>query len=464
MEKARSMLSGAGLEQTFWAKVVATTCYLLNHSPTSILVDKTPMEAWSGKKPSLRHLRVFGVEAYAHVLDVNRSKLDNKVVKCIFIGYGVGVKGYKLWNPVTGKVSFSRSVIFHEMKPMSLDHKIEKKGEAKVEVPPVKEESPKRPEDEESSSSSSSSKEEHDNEPHGEPQKASTPKLRRSTRERRQPERYTPNKYSHSMLNVNCAYALLVDTDEPRTVKEATDMPDSDSWLEAMNDEMSSLDKNGTWDLVPLPKDRKPVGCKWVFKKKYGPDGNIDKYKARLVAKGYSQKEGIDYGEIFSPIAKLTSIRFLTSLTATYDWEIEQMDVKTTFLHGDLEEEIYMSHPEHFVEKGKEHLVCKLKKSLYGLKQSPRMWYQKYDTFVLSLGFVRSKADHCVYYKIDGDRILIIALYVDDMLFIGNTKSMISDLKSQLCMKFEMKDLGLANYILGMEIKRDRSKRKLWHS
>jgi hypothetical protein len=110
-----------------------------------------------------------------------------------------------------------------------------------------------------------------------------------------------------------------------------------------MKDEMKSLEKNETWDLVPLPQGRKPVGCKWVFKKKYRPDGSIDKYKARLVAKGYSQKEGIDYGEIFSPVAKLTSIRFLLSLAATHDFEIEQMDVTTTFLHGDLEEEIYMS-------------------------------------------------------------------------------------------------------------------------
>ena len=140
-----------------------------------------------------------------------------------------------------------------------------------------------------------------------------------------------------------------------------------------MNEEMASLEQNKTWSLVPLPKGRKFVGCKWVFKKKIRLDGNVEKYKARLVAKGYSQVEGIDYGEIFSPVAKLTSIRFLLSLAAAYDLEVEQMDLKTTFLHGDLEEEIYMYQPKYFVEKGKEKLVCKLKKSLYGLKQSPRM-------------------------------------------------------------------------------------------
>lgn len=123
-----------------------------------------------------------------------------------------------------------------------------------------------------------------------------------------------------------------------------------------------------------------------------------------------------------------------------------------------------MSQPKYFVEKGKEHLVCKLKKSLYGLKQSPRMRYQKYDSYVLSLGFMRSKLDHCVYYKIEDDQILIIALYVDDMLFIGNNKGMVFDLKSQLSLKFEMKDLGAAKFILVMESRRDRASRKLWLS
>lgn len=201
--------------------------------------------------------------------------------------------------------------------------------------------------------------------------------MRRSTRERKQLDRY-----GFSLIDTTCAYALISSTNEPRILKEAFSRFDSDSWLEAIEEESASLDKNETWILVPLPKGRKVVGYKWVFKKKIGLDGNVEKYKARLVAKGYSQVEGIYYGEIFSLVAKLTSIRFILSLVATYDLEVEQMDMRTTFLHGDLEEEIYMSQPEHFVEKGKEKLVCKLKKSLYGLRQSPRMWYHKFDTFV----------------------------------------------------------------------------------
>ena len=146
-----------------------------------------------------------------------------------------------------------------------------------------------------------------------------------------------------------------------------------------MVEEMDALDKNEAWDIVEFPAGRKYVGSKWLFKNKFNAEGKVEKYKARLVAKGYSQVEGIEFGEIFSPVAKLTSNRFILSIVSSFDLEVEQIDVKTTFLHGDLEEEIYMKQPEGFVVKGNKELVCKLKKTLYGLKQSPRMWYQKFD-------------------------------------------------------------------------------------
>jgi hypothetical protein len=156
----------------------------------------------------------------------------------------------------------------------------------------------------------------------------------------------------------------------------------------------------------------------------------VEKYKARLVAKGYFQVEGIDFGEIFPPVAKLTSIIFLLSVFAAFYFEVEQMDVKTTFLHGDMEEEIYMKWPEGFVVKGKKELICKLKKSMYGLKQSPRMWHKKFDTYIPRLGFTRSKEDHCVYFKLIGDHLIYLVLYVDDMLLIRNNKEIIHDVKT----------------------------------
>lgn len=221
-----------------------------------------------------------------------------------------------------------------------------------------------------------------------------------------------------------------------------------------MVEEMDALDKNEAWDIVELPARRKSISSKWLFKKKFNAKGKVEKYKAQV--------EGIDFGEIFSPVSMLTSIRFLLTIVAAFDLEVEQMDVKTTFLHGDLEEEIYMKQPQGFVVKGKKELVCKLKKSLYGMKQPPRMWYQKFDTNILELRFVRSMADHCVYSKQVGNYFIYVVLYVDDMLFVGNNMDVIKEVKSQLSSKFDMKDLGAANFILGMEIKRDHANMKLW--
>ena len=162
---------------------------------------------------------------------------------------------------------------------------------------------------------------------------------------------------------------------------------------------MDSLEKNKTWDLVELPNSRKVVGCKWVYKLKKGADDIVPKYKARLVAKGFSQKAGIDFHEIFSPVVKLVSIRILLALVALYDLELEQLDVKTTFLHGDLVEEIFMEQTKGFLQNHNKRFVCKLRKSLYGLRQSPTQWYKKFDSFMASQNFTRSEYNHCVYFK-----------------------------------------------------------------
>eukprot|EP00253_Pinus_taeda_P002960 PITA_02960 len=364
MERARSMLSGAGLGQEFWAKAVDTACYLVNRSPSSALEDKTPQEVWTGKKPSLSHLR-----------------------------------GYKLWNPVTRKVVYSRDVVFREVQDV-IKYEVQPKEPVKIEFELKQEES-----------DSVTEEESEDEEPQ-------TPAVRRSVREKRQPERYSPSAFCSN-------FALSVTNDDPRTVKEVVDSKDGKLWKGAMVHEMASLQKNKAWDLVELSARKKPIGSKWVFKKKTNAEGKVEKYKARLVAKGYSQVPTIDFGDIFSPVAKVTSIRLLLSIVAAFDFEVQQMDVKTTFLHGDLEEEIYMKQPEGFAMKGMKELVCKLKKSLYGLKQSPRMWYQKFDTFIRGIGFTRSKADHCVYFELIGDRVIYMVLYVDDMLLVGNDKEII---------------------------------------
>ncbi|MCO5600068.1 hypothetical protein L7F22_054176 [Adiantum nelumboides] len=231
-----------------------------------------------------------------------------------------------------------------------------------------------------------------------------------------------------------------------------------------MKSEMDSLHKNGTWDLVSLPKGKNALPCKWVYKLKVVLGDDNRKYKARLVAKGFKQEHGIDFDEIFSSVVKMTTLRMVLGLVANKDMELVQMDVKTAFLHGDLHEDIYMEQLVGHAFKGKEHL-CKLKKSLYGLKQAPREWYRKFDTFMRSQGYMRTETDHCLYTKRMADGSLqILILYVDDMLIAGKDKHNVDALKGKLSETFDMKDLGDASHILGLRIIRDRNRGLLYLS
>jgi hypothetical protein len=239
----------------------------------------------------------------------------------------------------------------------------------------------------------------------------------------------------------------LVD-DTPKTIAEAYSSPDADYWKEAVRSEMDSIMSNGTWEVVERPYGCKPVGCKWVLKKKLRPDGTIDKYKARLVAKGYTQKEGEDFFDTYSPVARLTTVRVLLSLATSHDLLVHQMDVKTTFLNGGLEEEIYMDQPEGFVVQGQEGMVCKLVKSLYGLKQSPKQWHDKFDRTLTSGWLCYNEVEKCVYYRYGGGEGVILCLYVDDILIFGTSLELIKEVKDFLSQNLEMKDLGEADVIL----------------
>ena len=463
ISKARCMLSNAGLPKQFWAEAVSTACYLINRSPSYAIDKKTPIEVWSGSPANYSDLRVFGCTAYAHV---DNGKLEPRAIKCIFLGYPSGVKGYKLWCPETKKVVISRNVVFHESvmlhdKP-STNVPVESQEKASVQVEhlissghaPEKEDvaiNQDAPviEDSDSSIVQQSPK-----------RSIAKDKPKRNIK--------PPRRYIEEANIV--AYALSVAEEiegnaEPSTYSEAIVSDDCNRWITAMHDEMESLEKNHTWELVKLPKEKKPIRCKWIFKRKEGMSPSDEaRYKARLVAKGYSQIPGIDFNDVFSPVVKHSSIRTLLSIVAMHDYELEQMDVKTAFLHGELEEDIYMEQPEGFVVPGKENLVCRLKKSLYGLKQSPRQWYKRFDSFMLSQKFRRSNYDSCVYLKVVDGSAIYLLLYVDDMLIAAKDKSEIAKLKAQLSSEFEMKDLGAAKKILGMEITRERHSGKLYLS
>ncbi|KAE8730408.1 BTB/POZ domain-containing protein NPY2 [Hibiscus syriacus] len=389
VEKVRCMLSNAGLGKEFWAEALVYACHLVNLLPSTTIGGKTPLEKWFGVSTTdYDSLHVFGFTAYYHVKE---SKLDPRAKKAIFMGITSGVKGYRLWCPETKKIIFSRDVTFDESTMLrnvtsekleqtdGTPKQVEFEGsriypaskETDVDSPMVEEES-----DEEEIQTQ---------EP---PQQHELIALRKGKRTIRQPARYADM--------VSFASPIAID-DVPATFNEAVQSSKHKKWRIAMNEEMQSLQKNQTWKLASLLKGKKAIGCKWVYAKKDGfPDNNNICYKARLVAKGYAQTEGVDYNEVFSPVVKHSSIRILLALVAQLDLELVQMDVKTAFLHGDLDEEIYMTQPDGFKVAEKEEMVCKLEKSLYGLKQSPRQW------------------------------------------------------------EFEMKDLGEAKKILGMKISRDK--------
>ncbi|RVW84274.1 Retrovirus-related Pol polyprotein from transposon RE2 [Vitis vinifera] len=229
-------------------------------------------------------------------------------------------------------------------------------------------------------------------------------------------------------------------------------------WRQAMVDEMAALHSNGTWDLVVLPSGKSTVGCRWVYAVKVGPDGQVDRLKARLVAKGYTQVYGSDYGDTFSPVAKIASVRLLLSMAAMCSWPLYQLDIKNAFLHGDLAEEVYMEQPPGFVAQGESGLVCRLRRSLYGLKQSPRAWFSRFSSVVQEFGMLRSTADHSVFYHHNSlGQCIYLVVYVDDIVITGSDQDGIQKLKQHLFTHFQTKDLGKLKYFLGIEIAQSSS-------
>ncbi|KAJ7961274.1 Retrovirus-related Pol polyprotein from transposon TNT 1-94 [Quillaja saponaria] len=245
----------------------------------------------------------------------------------------------------------------------------------------------------------------------------------------------------------------LVANSEPLFFEEAEN---DKKWRQAMDEEIIAIEKNDTWELANLPKDHKAIGVKWVYKVKKNAKGEVEKYKMRLVAKGYAQKQGIDYEEVFAPVACLETIRLLISFAAHKHWKIYQLDVKSTFLHGFLKEEVYVDQPEGYVIEGQEDKVLKLKKALYGLKQAPRAWNNRIDKYFQENGFVTCPHEYALYVKAhENGGVLFVCLYVNDLIFTGNNPIMFEDFKKAMTYEFEMTDMGLMSYYLGFEVKQN---------
>ncbi|KAJ9566079.1 hypothetical protein OSB04_002045 [Centaurea solstitialis] len=409
LDMVRTMMCHSSLPISFWGHALETAAHILNRAPTKS-VEKTPYELWKGKKPNISFLKIWGCEVY--VKRPTSEKLKPKSDKCFFVGYPKTTVGYYFYNPEENKVFVARNGKFLEEKFLSLEN-----TRKDVDLQPIEE--------------------------------VQTQDLRRSSRVRQEPDRYLGFLVSQDSGDLN----------EPTSYGEAVSGSESEQWQEAMKAEMQSMYDNQVWELTDLPQHCKAVGRKWVFKKKTDMDGNVHTFKARLVAKGFTQTHGIDYDETFSPVAMLKSIRILMAISAYFNYEIWQMDVKTAFLNGKLTEDVYMEQPEGFEDPKNPNKVCKLLKSIYGLKQASRSWNLHFDERIKEFGFTKSEFEPCVYTKFSGSIVTFVVLYVDDILLIGNDVPTLQSVKSWLSKCFQMKDLGEAAYILGIKIYRNRSRR-----
>uniref|UniRef100_A0A2N9IEJ3 Integrase catalytic domain-containing protein n=1 Tax=Fagus sylvatica TaxID=28930 RepID=A0A2N9IEJ3_FAGSY len=445
---ARALMLQMHVPKSFWADAVLTATYLLNRMPSRVLKGKSPFEIlFADKSPFSVPLKVFGCVSFVHNLNPSRDKLDPRAHKCIFLGYSRTQKGYR--EDSYRNLSYLVLLFLHlfpllHRLHLSLRFMFVVDIKDAPLVPPQVESPPLPP----SSASTSADP----------PLPQSTSDLDLPIALRKSKRTCTDHPISNfvsfdHLSSSFKAFSLSVSSIVvPKSYREALSHP---GWRKAMEEEMHALDLNHTWDLVHKPAGTSIVGCRWVFTVKQNPNGSVDRLKARLVAKGFTQTYGLDYTETFSPVAKLNSIRIIISLAANLDWPLHQLDVKNAFLHGDLNETVYMAQPPGFESKGE--YVCHLKKSIYGLKQSPRAWFDKFSKAVVSHGMTRSQADHSVFFKKTKTGIVILVVYVDDIVITGSDKEGIQILINHLSSSFLTKYLGKLRYFLGIEVARSKA-------
>ncbi|RVW59645.1 Retrovirus-related Pol polyprotein from transposon RE2 [Vitis vinifera] len=379
-------------------------------------------------------------------------KLSAKAMKCLFLGYSRLQKGYRCYSLETHRYFISADVTFFEDSPffsttsesLPVSEVYHRRPRVVAPLP-----FPEAPADSLPIPSASPAP--------ALPSPNDLPiAVRKGTRSTRNPHPIYNFLSYHRLSSPYSAFVSAISSVSlPKSTHEALSHP---GWRQAMVDEMAALHSNGTWDLVVLPSGKSTVGCRWVYAVKVGPDGQVDRLKARLVAKGYTQVYGSDYGDTFSPVAKIASVRLLLSMAAMCSWPLYQLDIKNVFLHGDLAEEVYMEQPPGFVAQGESGLVCRLRRSLYGLKQSPRAWFSRFSSVVQEFGMLRSTADHSVFYHHNSlGQCIYLVVYVDDIVITGSDQDGIQKLKQHLFTHFQTKDLGKLKYFLGIEIAQSSS-------
>jgi transposase InsO family protein len=416
---ARSMLMAKGLPGMFWGEAVTTAVYLLNRSSSKSIGGKTPYELWTGSPPGVHHLRTFGCIAHMKITAPNQRKLDDRSRRTIFVGYEPSSKAYRVFDPQTRRIHISRDVVFDEAASWSWRGELgDAEPEFQIEVESVEQQqqpgtmistTTTRPASAASSTSTLPAPTASPaNQVAGQASPTTPVHAAGGAVEFASPpagidvdldadhDEDAPLRFRkvHNVLGPSSTpglaqreleeHLLLASDVEPTSFAEAQK---HEWWRHAMLDEMTAIEANSTWELVDPPPRVRPIGLKWVYKAKKDAARIISKYKAWLVAKGYVRQQGIDFDEVFAPVARLESVRLLLAHAANEGWAVHHMDIKSAFLNGELQEEVFVEQPPGFVLKGQEGKVLRLVKALYGLRQALHAWYAKLDSSLLGLGF-----------------------------------------------------------------------------
>jgi Reverse transcriptase (RNA-dependent DNA polymerase) len=499
-EKLRSILHDTKAPKNLWPEIIQGIVHVTNRSATAALDDKTPYEALAEDvdhrlnpnatpisfKPSIEHLRVLGCRAIVHIQKQRRTvseKAEPRAEEGILVGFE-GTKIYRVWIPGRRGITRTSTVTFDEesndelLEVDVIDDAIPYVDENPVTQEPLEFDLGGDSDVAKSDDEAEEGEEPSDDQTGEEPSKYLDSRLQ-SSRDRpdqsvdlddsairRNPKRGArrPSRY----LNLAGAYssvcdnlktfveAMMANTDEPRSYEEAVES--GNEWHQAMASEIRALAENNTWELTPYETGMRVLRGKWVYKIKRDSQGNVSRHKARWVVKGYEQRYGIDYEETFASVAKAMALKVLWAFAAQYDLEVEQMDAITAFTQGEVSEEIYVEQPTGFEAGGHGGpKVCRLKRALYGLKQSARLWQEKLSRVLQSLGYTPTSADHCIYRNAETG--IVVATYVDDFLIFGPRKDQIDELKAKLHEVLRVEDLGLCQQFLGVKVIRDRRAR-----
>jgi hypothetical protein len=484
------MLIAKGLPPFLWDEAARHATYLRNRAPTRALSGMTPYEAWHGKKPDISHLREFGCDVWVLDESLNKSKLAPKSNKMVFVGFEDGSKAVRYWDKATRRVKVSRNVVFNENDEALVGDVPGISAEGEDEEDPASTPAPKDAQasnaDTQTSNAQAHAKDESDTrnlrtKARIDYKQLNNPSIRQPPTQRTSgftiripptipPDIARPTEASKAKTLERNKANLAIDAlrrniqeegeyafraseeDLPKDYEDAIRGDEGEKWKAAMDEEIEMLGKMGTWRLEDLPTDRKPVGCRWVYAKKRNEYGEVIKYKARLVAQGFSQKPGTDFSNdgTFAPVMRFETLRTLLAFSAIHNLKLRQLDVKGAYLHGRLNEIIYMAQPPGYHDGSGRS--CLLIRSLYGLKQAGNVWNQELNRVLAEIKFTQLKTDYCCYIRREDDEFTILLVWVDDFVSISTTDDRNNAAEKDLKVHFDVKSLGQPNLLLGMKI------------